>query len=246
MLSLGNFYFAAAGEAGAAQLKESYKFYYHVLNEDSTNIYAANGLGMVCAEKAELEGAREVFCKAREACAAGTSSSAKQATLSGDINTNLAHVYLAQNRIVDAERLYQATYKSLSRASSEYASERSVYLTECVALAQFRQNRNDDALRTMLQAIYADPSDIRLLFNSAIVAESSAGTVVTKRGQRTTMEIGEALGDLALATRVYGYLRANGHALKSKSGMSMAVVATHLQHCEVCLDSAAACCIYFT
>lgn len=67
MLSLGNFYFAHHGGAKAdSQLKESYKFFFHVLNENHNNAFAANGLGMVCAKKHELEVAREIFAKARE------------------------------------------------------------------------------------------------------------------------------------------------------------------------------------
>ena len=68
MLSLGNYLFAnpagAKSKAEAGQhLKESYKFFFHVLNEDQKNIYAATGLGMVCAEKGENEAAREIFSK---------------------------------------------------------------------------------------------------------------------------------------------------------------------------------------
>ena len=68
MLSLGNFYFALSSAAKSdSQLKDSYKFFYHVLNENHSNAYAANGLGMVCVEKREIEAAREIFSKAREA-----------------------------------------------------------------------------------------------------------------------------------------------------------------------------------
>lgn len=67
MLALGNFYFTYHGGAKAdLQLKESYKFFYHVLNENHANAFAANGLGMVCAKKGELDVARETFAKARE------------------------------------------------------------------------------------------------------------------------------------------------------------------------------------
>jgi Flp pilus assembly protein TadD len=67
MLSLGNFYFEHHGGSKAdSQLKESYKFFFHVLNENHRNAFAANGLGMVCAKKSELDVARETFAKARE------------------------------------------------------------------------------------------------------------------------------------------------------------------------------------
>jgi len=70
MLSLGNFFFSnlkdkspTESSTASTSLKESYKFYFHVLNEDAKNIYAACGLGMVCAEKGEMEAAREIFAK---------------------------------------------------------------------------------------------------------------------------------------------------------------------------------------
>ncbi len=71
MLSLGNFFLShvsskghgAATSGSGNSLKESYKFFFHVLNEDLTNVYAANGLGIVCAEKGESDAAREIFAK---------------------------------------------------------------------------------------------------------------------------------------------------------------------------------------
>jgi hypothetical protein len=81
MLALGNFYFNLTKNSNKPtsnnnnntienikqqqhqQLKESYKFYYHVLNEDKENVYAANGLAMVCAAKKEYDSAREIFSR---------------------------------------------------------------------------------------------------------------------------------------------------------------------------------------
>lgn len=66
MLSLGNFYFTTLSSRDAkyeAHLKDSYKFFHHVLNEDKRNIFASNGLGMVCAEKGVFETAREIFAR---------------------------------------------------------------------------------------------------------------------------------------------------------------------------------------
>lgn len=62
MVSLGNLYFDNKSKY-ENNLKESYKFYFHVLNEDNRNVFGANGLGMVCAEKGEVDAAREIFAK---------------------------------------------------------------------------------------------------------------------------------------------------------------------------------------
>ncbi len=44
-------------------LKLSYKYFHPVLMEHIRNIYAANGLGVVCAKKGEFEAARQIFSK---------------------------------------------------------------------------------------------------------------------------------------------------------------------------------------
>ena len=65
MISLGNMYFANISSNPERYRKDSYKFFHHVLNEDPKNVYAANGLGMVCAEMGELETAREIISRVR-------------------------------------------------------------------------------------------------------------------------------------------------------------------------------------
>jgi tetratricopeptide (TPR) repeat protein len=69
---MGNFYFNSLytqlnqpNEKYEESWKQSYKFYFNVLEQDrsKSNIYAANGLGIVCAEKGEYEAAREIFTK---------------------------------------------------------------------------------------------------------------------------------------------------------------------------------------
>ena len=45
------------------QLKESYKYYHHVLQHDRRSSYGANGLGIVMAEKSKLDVARDTFTR---------------------------------------------------------------------------------------------------------------------------------------------------------------------------------------
>ncbi len=46
-----------------AKVKSSYKFYYHALDTDKKNVYAANGLGIIFAEKKLLNVAKDVFSR---------------------------------------------------------------------------------------------------------------------------------------------------------------------------------------
>ena len=160
MLSLGNFYFShSTSSKSESQLKESYKFYYHVLSENHNNAYAANGLGMVCVKKNELDVARETFSKVRPHATllAGVviyltkphhilQAREANVSMSEDICTNLAHVFLMQNRSVDAERLYQATIKNFSR-SGRSLSDKPAHLNECVAFVQYKNSRHEEADR---------------------------------------------------------------------------------------------------
>jgi RNA polymerase-associated protein CTR9 len=68
MLSLGNMYFANLGSNPERYIKDSYKFFHHVLTKDPKNVYAANGLGIVCAEKGEFDVAREIISRVGSSC----------------------------------------------------------------------------------------------------------------------------------------------------------------------------------
>lgn len=56
-------YFANLGSNPERYIKDSYKFFHHVLTKDPKNVYAANGLGIVCAEKGEFDVAREIISR---------------------------------------------------------------------------------------------------------------------------------------------------------------------------------------
>ena len=47
-------------------IKDSYKFFHRVLLDEPSNVYAANGLGIVCAEKGEFDVAREIITRVSE------------------------------------------------------------------------------------------------------------------------------------------------------------------------------------
>ena len=63
----GNLYFSNAG-GKESSLKDSMKFFHSVLRDHSKNVYATNGLGMICAEKGENDVAREIFSRVRVLC----------------------------------------------------------------------------------------------------------------------------------------------------------------------------------
>ena len=202
MLSLGNMYFANLSSNPDKYLKDSYKFFHHVLMEDCKNVYAANGLGMVCAQKGELDVAREIISRAREA----------GLPLSEDICCNLAHVHLAQGRFVDAEMLYQAALKTLPRSSSSSGgsaakqSDRVNSAYECMSYAEFRHGRHSAALSSLLRGLHNDPSCLRGWYNVAIVRSDIAAQYKADKGDNKVDEIVDAMENLRLARRMFHFL----------------------------------------
>jgi tetratricopeptide (TPR) repeat protein len=212
MLSLGNLYFSySANGKSESQLKESYKFFYHVLNENNSNAYAANGLGMVCYKKNELDVAREIFTKAREA----------NVPKSEDICINLAHVYVLQGRLLDAERLYQATIKNISRIGRSF-SDKPAYLNECVANAQQKHGRMDESASSMWRAIHLNPTNLRFWYNVAFVRMRHSSDLLARgEGGSTAAVLDDSRTGLYLAKKIFKNLCSAQHPqTQSKHGIS--------------------------
>lgn len=98
MLCLGNIYFnnIKSSKKYNKHLKYAADWYKRILNRDTANAYAANGLGTVLAEKGEISKAKEIFTRVRE--------------VSGDAIPdallNLGHIYLALSKHPEALQMY--------------------------------------------------------------------------------------------------------------------------------------------
>ena len=228
MLSLGNMYFANLSSNPERYIKDSYKFFHHVLTKDPKNVYAANGLGIVCAEKGVLDVAREIISRAREA----------SMPLSEDICSNLAHIHLAQGRLVDAEHLYQAALKTLPRSSSSSGgssgrhADKIVAAYECMAFAQFRHGRHTDALHSLLRGLHSDPSGLRGWYNTAVVRADLAATA-TKRKIDKVDDIQDASQHLLLARKLFSFLGSQSSQGQRGAQYSASLAARKDVLCEV-------------
>jgi tetratricopeptide (TPR) repeat protein len=64
LLAMGNYWYNTYSmKKNEDSLRLSYKFFHPVLTEHVRSAYAANGLGIVCANKNEMDAAREIFSK---------------------------------------------------------------------------------------------------------------------------------------------------------------------------------------
>lgn len=129
--------------------------------------------------------------------------------MSEDICTNLAHVFLLQNRSVDAERLYQATIKNFSRTGRSL-SDKPAHLNECVAFVQFKTGRFDEAARSNCRAIHLNPANLRFWYNAAFIGHNQS-TRVVGRTSSTAAAIEEAKMFAALSKKVFKHLATIQH-----------------------------------
>jgi RNA polymerase-associated protein CTR9 len=115
LLSMGNIYFANLDIPSryAKHIGYAGDFYKRILSKDNANAYAANGLGTVLAEKAELFKAKEVFNRVRET----TSDTI------ADAHLNLAHIYLAQKKHPEALQMYQSYLKRTEDGTAPITSK---------------------------------------------------------------------------------------------------------------------------
>ncbi|CAH2052259.1 unnamed protein product [Thlaspi arvense] len=108
ILSLGNWnYFAAMRnekrnpKLEATHLEKAKELYTKVLTQHNSNMYAANGSGIILAEKGQFDIAKDLFTQVQEAA---SGSVFRQMP---DVWVNLAHVYFAQGNFALAVKMYQ-------------------------------------------------------------------------------------------------------------------------------------------
>jgi len=212
MLCLGNIYFnnLKTPDRYAKHLQYAADFYRRILNKDNANAFAANGLGTVMAEKADLPRAKEIFNNVREI----SGDSIPDALL------NLGHIYLALSKHPEALQMYQSymerTRNSDAPTSSKSQDEDEAEVLLYIAFAYFDWARQNEACNNAKAA----PADDRykkcinyieialnktkrenlvLRYNWCMAKLAAANCVLQKltRGiRRTAQEVQDALDGL--------------------------------------------------
>ena len=154
--------------------------------------------------------------------------------MSEDICTNLAHIYMQQNRSVDAERLYQATIKNFSR-SGRSLSDKPAHLNECVAFVQFKTGRFDEASRSVFRAIHLNPANLRFWYNAAFIGHNQSSKAVS-RGSSTTAAIEDAKLFAALSKKVFKHLAAIQHQNPAIKSYNRKFANSNYTSCSVSID----------
>eukprot|EP01134_Creolimax_fragrantissima_P001688 CFRG1688T1 len=169
-------------------LDASLAIYTKALTADSRNVYAANGIGCVLAEKGFLNDARQIFVQVREA--------------TGDmpyIWMNLAHACLHQKQYINA-------IKMLKTCQARFFGGRDVDIYASTARAYFLSGDYTLACKTLRRALHIDPTNQEVEYNLGL-CEQHAAVVVLKNEKAETSELMSAMRSAKASIRIFTMLK---------------------------------------
>jgi RNA polymerase-associated protein CTR9 len=255
LLSMGNIYFANLDIPGryAKHLGYAADFYKRILTKDNANAYAANGLGSVMAEKAELFKAKEIFNRVRETTG----------DTIADAHLNLAHIYLAQKKHPEALQMYQSYLKRTEDGTAPITSKSrlddKVDVLHYIAFSYFDWARQTElfnnakaapaderykmAMQNLELAIIDNTSESKnsvLTYNLCMTKLQAANCVLqklTRNIRRTAQEVEEALEGLKQSLETVETIAKN-KAEGAKVLISTSILNDFITHCKSNIESA--------
>ncbi|GAV72784.1 TPR_1 domain-containing protein/TPR_11 domain-containing protein/TPR_12 domain-containing protein [Cephalotus follicularis] len=229
ILSLGNWnYFAAirsekrAPKLEATHLEKAKELYTKVLIQHTSNLYAANGAGVVLAEKGFFDVSKDIFTEVQEA------ASGSVFVQMADVWINLAHVYFAQGNFALAVKMYQ---NCLRKFYFNTDSQLLLYL----ARTHYEAEQWQDCKKALLRAIHLAPSNYTLRFDAGVAMQKFSASTLQKT-KRTADEVRSTVAELENAVRVFSQLSAasNLHI----HGFDEKKINTHVEYCKHLLEAA--------
>ncbi|ODN02181.1 RNA polymerase-associated protein CTR9 [Orchesella cincta] len=195
------------------KMNEALSFYKRILEKESNNIYAANGVGCILALKGLLTEAREVFSQVREATVDFR-----------DVWMNIAHTYLEQDMYFNAVQMYE----TINRRFSQHTDFK---LLQYIAKAHYLHGSYEAARITLLKCRRVAPYDPRILF--------VLGLTLRKLGWKTFMSkkadlqlVQEGLKYLNHAFKIFRSLE----SIKDKEGNMKSLNAAASEQAHFCDD----------
>lgn len=228
-LSLGNWnYFAAVRsekrgpKLEATHLEKAKELYTKVLVQHPGNLYAANGAGVVLAEKGHFDVSKDIFTQVQEA------ASGSVFVQMPDVWINLAHVYFAQGHFALAVKMYQNCLRKFY-----YNTDTQVLLY--LARTHYEAEQWQDCKKTLLRAIHLAPSNYTLRFDAGVAMQKFSASTLQKT-KRSADEVRSTVAELKNAVRVFSHLSAASsyhfHGFDEKK------IETHVGYCKHLLEAA--------
>ncbi|KAK6944759.1 Tetratricopeptide repeat [Dillenia turbinata] len=223
ILSLGNWNYFAAGRSEkrnpkleATHLEKAKELYTKVLVQHSSNLYAANGAGMILAEKGHFDVAKDILTQVQEA------ASGNVFLQMPDVWINLAHVYYAQGNFALAVKMYQNCLRKFY-----YNTDTQVLLY--LARTHYEAEQWQECKKTLLRAIHLAPSNYVLRFDVG-VAMQKFSTSTLQKDKRTVDEVRSTVAELKNAVRVFSQLSAASNL--HFHGFDEKKIDTHVEYCK--------------
>nr|XP_043614945.1 protein CTR9 homolog [Erigeron canadensis]XP_043614946.1 protein CTR9 homolog [Erigeron canadensis]XP_043614947.1 protein CTR9 homolog [Erigeron canadensis] len=228
-LCLGNWnYFAAvrsekrAPKLEATHLEKAKELYTKVLVEHPANMYAANGAGVVLAEKGQFDIAKDLFTQVQEA------ASRSVFVQMPDVWINLAHVHFAQGNFTLAIKMYQNCLRKFY-----YNTDSQILLY--LARTHYEAEQWQDCKKTLLKAIHLAPSNYTLRFDTGVALQKFSASTLQKT-KRTVDEVRATVAELQNAVRVFSQLSAASNL--QFHGFDEKKIETHVGYCKHLLEAA--------
>ncbi|CAH2052253.1 unnamed protein product [Thlaspi arvense] len=229
ILSLGNWnYFAAMRnekrnpKLEATHLEKAKELYTKVLTQHNSNMYAANGSGIILAEKGQFDIAKDLFTQVQEAA---SGSVFRQMP---DVWVNLAHVYFAQGNFALAVKMYQNCLRKFF-----YNTDSQILLY--LARTHYEAEHWQECKKTLLRAIHLSPSNYTFRFDLGAVMQKSSSSTLQKK-KRTADEVRSTVTEAENAVRVFTQL--SGASDLHVHGFDSKKIQTHVQYCTHLLEGA--------
>ncbi|XP_065849180.1 protein CTR9 homolog [Euphorbia lathyris] len=228
-LSLGNWnYFAAIRnekrnpKLEATHLEKAKELYTRVLVQHTANLYAANGAGVVLAEKGHFDVSKDLFTQVQEA------ASGSIFVQMPDVWINLAHIYFAQGNFALAVKMY---HNCLRKFYYNTDSQILLYL----ARTHYEAEQWQDCKKTLLRAIHLAPSNYILRFDAGVAMQKFSASTLQKT-KRTVDEVRSTVDELENAVRLFSQLSASSNL--NFHGFDEKKINTHVEYCKHLLDAA--------
>lgn len=228
-LSLGNWnYFAAirSDKRGpaleATHLDKAKRLYKQVLDIHHGNLYAANGAGVVLAEKGHFDVSKDIFTQVQETASGSIFDQMP------DVWINLAHVYFAQGHFALAVKMYQNCLRKFY-----YNTDAQVLLY--LARTHYEAEQWQECKKSLLRAIHLAPSNYTLRFDAGVAMQKFSASTLQKL-KRSADEVRLTVAELKNAVRVFSLL--STASSNRTHGFDEKKIATHVEYCKHLLDAA--------
>ena len=204
--------------------ERAYSLFQKTLQKNGSNVYAANGLGIILAERGRIDEAKTVFQIVQEGMAA-------KGSINPDILINQGHVYLAKAQYVQASKLYE-------RAQSQFYFNQNENVMLYQARAHYENGNLEEARKILRKALLIAPWNHRIRFNLAYVIQEMAQRTLNRTMKSTSSDgrlaqVESAIEDLTTALKLFEQLQTLGN--QAEFGFDAKRTSVHVSFCKQAL-----------